>query len=381
MDNAHRSHGSATTEGAGKDVDAAVEKARNEVDPGRRAALFFEAIQFARKSHALRSELEALSQGVLFTIGVGYSREWVRLFWPFFEGLKDRLALLTGHVPQHRLLWAAERVLYFAPEYPQVPANELERALDFWLEAVHAAGGYKRAATLRLRLHLCLRMGLHDKALSLMHALAAVEPESDWAPQPDEGSGSGNVSPDSSDFGCRAYANQIRVLLGCACGDARAAWRSARYLVEGRSACGLSLCAVAPREAFAVLLEPLADAGMWDEAGAAHSMGLPMVARVPEALGWLGLHLRHMARIGRAAEADRLIEHFLDPETGLESVPQRASPFQRFHFLRGVLAVERSVPTEANRRSRLENDLSRLAAGFDARNGNLHFSDLLARDD
>ncbi len=112
--------------------------------------------------------------------------------------------------------------------------------------------------------------------------------------------------------------------------------------MEGRSACGLSLCAVAPREALAALLEPLDGAGLYEEAGVAHRLGLPMVRGVAGVEGWFGHHMRHLVRRGSALEALEFLESVVGDGHGAPA----CSPFQRFHFLRGVLSVYRAVPAK-----------------------------------
>ena len=203
--------------------------------------------------------------------------------------------------------------MYFAPDYPEVPLPELHAATASLIAATKAAGGYERSASLRLQLHHSLRLGWMEKAHPLMRALETAEPETELRPHPKllprEHDSSGGGTP--TDFGCGAYQNQIRVIFHCANNDARSAWRCARYLVEGRSSCELSLCAVAPREAIAALLDPLVDAGMHQEADAVHKLGLPIVLDKPEAVGWLGHHLRHMVRTGATSQAYALVKPLL----------------------------------------------------------------------
>jgi hypothetical protein len=352
-------------------VERLVEQAREEVDRGRRLDLFLEAMRRAGRCGEVGLERDALSQAVLFSIGTGDPRELVRLFWPEFSGLEE--GVFQAGRQRDRYLWAAERVLYFAPEYPELPLEELERALGIWLEALRRAGGYERKTGLRLQLHHSLRLGRIEKAGALLRALEAVEPESDFVPRAGllPGEEPGGRDGGLVDFGCQAYANQVRVLYHCARGDAIQAWRCARYLVDGRSACGLSLCAAAPREALAALLEPLDRAGLNSEADVAHRMGLPMVRGVAAVEGLLGHHLRHLVRRGATEQARDLLE------PALVSGPAATTPFQRFHLLRGALAVFRAVPATAGRCAALREEAAGLAERFDLRNGGDSFRQLL----
>lgn len=362
-------------------IDSLILDARNEADIAKRRLLFLEAIQHARKSRARGLEMEALAQAILFNIGGGYSKELLRLFWPLFADLDKTALLFECHIKRHWFLWAAEKILYFAVDYPEVPLLELHRAIASLIASTEAAGGYERRASLRLQLHHSLRLGWIEKAHPLMKALEAAEPEKTLKPHPEllpkEDDSKGGGMP--TDFGCNAYANQIRVIYHCANNDARSAWRCARYLVEGRSACELALCGLAPREALAALLEPLVDAGMHQEADAAHKRGLSMVLNTQEAVGWLGHHLRHMVRTGATSQAYSLLEPLL-VSGGESGTAQSATPFHRFHFVRGALAVlearkERSIASEHLRKEAVE-----LAQKFDARSGGDGFMRQLKRN-
>jgi hypothetical protein len=363
-----------------KAVERMLAEAREEADRGKRLEIFLEAMQRATVCGAADLERDALSLAVLFSIGGGDPRSLVRMFWGEFKDLEERVFRCRAGRERDRYLWAGERVLYYAPEFPEVPLPELERALDEWLRAVRAVGGYERKLELRLQLHHSLRLERLDKAESLMRALEAAEPESDFAPRagllPGEELESGGGGNGRTDFGCGAYANQVRVLYYCARGEAQRAWRCARHFVEGRSACGLSLCAVAPREALAALLEPLDRAGLHEEARIVHRLGLPMVRGVAGVEGWFGHHLRHLVRRGSALEGLELLE-----SVDLQGrSPSACSPFQRFHFLRGVLAVCRAIPAKAPERVADAEEVAGLARKFDARNGGDAFARMLWRD-
>lgn len=357
-------------------------EARDEADRGKRHNLFINALSRARKHGAVDLEVEALSLAVLFNIGTGDVRQLVGLFWPYFAELKETVLGLGDQSQKHLHLWAAERILYFAPEFHEIPLHEVEKAMEGWLAAIDARGGYGRQGFLRLRLHHSLRFGLLAKSSSLMRALEAVEPESALSPSP--GRLPGEVSEDDGGggqavaFGCTAYANQLRVLYHCSAGNAHAAWRCARYLVEGRSACDLALCAVAPREALATLLEPLSRAGMVQEAAGAHARGLSMVLGAPEVSGFFGHHLRYMVRTGAHAQARIHLDTVLAPSGETRSL--KCTPFHRFHFLRGAIAVLRLDEKDAQRVTVLVQEASVLAQKFDERNGGNAFEQMLAGD-
>jgi hypothetical protein len=362
-------------------INSLILNARNEADVCRRRLLFLEAIQHARKSRARGLEIEALAQAVLFNIGGGYSKELLCLFWPLFSDLDKATLVFECHIKRHWLLWAAEKILYFAPDYPEVPLLELHRAIAALIAATESAGGYERKACLRLQLHHSLRLGWIEKAHPLMKALEAAEPENTLKPRPEllpqDHKSKRDCMP--TDFGCTAYANQIRVIYYCANNDARSAWRCARYLVDGRSACELALCGLAPREALASLLEPLVEAGMPEEAAAAHMRGLSMVINKPEAVGWFGHHLRYMVRTGATSQAYALLKPLLVSRGDSGTAPS-ATPFHRFHFLRGALAVlnakkEQTIESELLRKEAVE-----LARKFDGRGGSDFFIRQLKRD-
>ena len=362
-------------------IESRILEAKNKADIAKRHVLFMEAIKLARESQARELELEALALAVIFNIGGGYSRKLIRLFWPVFNELEETAGFFDSHVKRHWFLWAAEKILYFAADYPSVPLAALHGAITSLIAATKAAGGYEPKASLRLQLHHSLRLGCIEKAHPLMRALEAAEPESELRPRrgllPMEYDSGGGGTP--RDFGCNAYANQIRVVYHCANGDAHSAWRCARYLVEGRSACALSLCAVAPREALAALLETLADAGMHQKADAAHKRGLPMVLNKPEAVGWLGHHLRHMVRTGAASQAYAILEPLLASMAD-SRIPQSATPFHRFHFLRGALAVLRVSKGSSVESKPLAGEAVALAQEFDNRGGGDVFAQILEKD-
>jgi hypothetical protein len=399
IDDARRCRDRATERG---EVSGLIADARLEEDSQLRLLCFKHAIDEARKSNFRELELEAVSFGVILSIG-SRTYELVSLFWDYFSRFGVNLEALTSRRSSHLFLWAAERVLYYACEFNSVPQADLDAAMSEWIAGLQLVGGYQSCARLRLNMHQRLRMGHLDRAEHLMSALENDEPESDLVPSPqalprevEQSSGGA-----ASDFGCNAYANQIRVIYHCSRGDGRSAWRCARYLVEGRSACGVAVCAVAPREALAALLDPLIQAGMFEEAGIAHRMGLPMVTNVPEAVGWLGMHARYLAKVGDLDKATSCIQRFLGPNlnVSLDSGLKSATPFHRFHLYRGVscvlIALKRAplALIKLSKRGalkvddRIEQSLQicraravDLAKLFDSRNGNGCFLDMLSVD-
>lgn len=355
------------------DEDIAMElcgEAREASEPGLRQLLFQKAVGAASRSGDAVLELRILALMIVYQIGSGHAQELIVRFWPLFRGLSSRVAQIPGD-EQHLALWSAERVLYFAVEFPEIPFCALESAMMEWREALCAVGGYSPAAPLRLQLHQALRMGRDDLTATLFSALERSEPESDLRPRagklPGEEEDPGYVR--ATDFGCGAYANQIRVLYHCARDDARAAWRAARYFVDGRSACDLGLCAVAPREAFAAILEPLHGAGMNAEADRCHLLGLPQVCGQATTSGLTGHHLRHLVRRGAVDCARYLLGSTL-------ALPgNRATAFQRFHFLRGAVAVLKKslLSLDRDRCAGFLSEATVLAEKFDDRNGNNRF--------
>ena len=361
-------------------IESRILEAKNEADIAKRHVLFIETIQLARESQSRGLELEAFAGSHL-----QYRRRiFSKVDTPFlacFDELEETAGVFDSHVKRHWFLWAADKVLYFAADYPPVPLAALHGAITSLIASTKAAGGYEPKASLRLQLHHSLRLGCIEKAHPLMRALEAAEPESELRPRrgllPMEYDSGGGGTP--RDFGCNAYANQIRVVYHCANGDAHSAWRCARYLVEGRSDCALSLCAVAPREALAALLETLADAGMHQKADAAHKRGLPMVLNKPEAMGWLGHHLRHMVRTGAASQAYAILEPLLASMAD-SRIPQSATPFHRFHFLRRALAVLRVSKGSSVESKPLAGEAVALAQEFNNRGGGDVFARILEKD-
>ena len=377
----HRRRPGRSGPGESAKIESLILEAKNEADIAKRHVLFMEAIQLARESQARGLELEALALAVIFNIGGGYSRKLLRLFWPFFGELEGAASVLDGHIKRHWFLWAAEKVLYFAADYPSVPLSELHGATASLIAATKAAGGYEPKASLRLQLHQSLRLGWIEKAHPLMRelekqeALETLRPHPGLFPKEHDSGGVGTPR----DFGCNAYANQVQVTYHCANNDARSAWRCARYLVEGRSSCALSLCALAPREALAALLEPLLDADMRQKADAAHRLGLPMVIDKPEAAGWLGHHLRYMVRTGAESQACAILEPLLAAKAD-SRITQSATPFHRFHFLRGALAVLRVSNGSSVDSKLLASEAAALAQEFDNRSGGDVFARMLEND-
>jgi hypothetical protein len=361
-----------------------LEKGRNESDNDLRRKFLLEAMRQGLRSEANDVAFQALSLAVLLNIGTGKVRELVGLMWPHLRDSETLLAAARSAENTHLLLWAAERALYFVPEFPSIPLTELERVLTSWLDALASNGGYRGRAMHRMRLHYALRMGHLQKATRMMKALETEEPESQLVPSPGQLPGTEPQSRGGKavDFGCRAYKNQVRVLYHCAMDDAQSAWRSARYLVEGRSACDLSVCAMAPREALAALLEPLDRAGMRAEADRAHTVGMPLLRGSAVSLGWVGHHVRYWVRRGKMSEARSVLEN----APTLEEAAQcgAVTPFHRFHFLRAVLCLTRASgePSRYGGPDALEDQLRTIARAFDARNGSPKFEAMLdARDE
>ena len=147
-----------------KAVERMLAEAREEADRGKRLEIFLEAMQRATVCGAADLERDALSLAVLFSIGGGDPRSLVRMFWGEFKDLEERVFRCRAGRERDRYLWAGERVLYYAPEFPEVPLPELERALDEWLRAVRAVGGYDRNLELRFQLNKRLRLERLDKS-------------------------------------------------------------------------------------------------------------------------------------------------------------------------------------------------------------------------
>lgn len=345
------------------------DEAREAPEPAVRQRLFQEAFAAAMRCDDAVLEMRVLSLMIIFQIGSGHARELIQRFWPSFRSLSHIVRQMTNPQEQHLALWSAERVLYYAIDFPQIPATALERAVTQWHDALFIVGGYSAEAILRLQLHHALRLNRMDTAATLFTALEKAEPESNLRPaasklpgEDDEESGER-----SHDFGCRAYANQIRVAYHCARADAQAAWRAARHLVEGRSACDLSLCAVAPREAFAVLLEPLDKAGMREEADRCHALGLPLVKGRAVAIGWLGHHLRHLGRRSALRKARALL-------ADARLLPRKATPYQRHLFLEGAVAIMKgSGPAHREEALTFGREADALENDFNLRNGGRPF--------
>jgi hypothetical protein len=224
-----------------------------------------------------------------------------------------------------------------------------------------------------------VRMGRLAEADPVFALLADVEPEDSL--KPDAVSLPGDPEPAGSggrshDFGCHAYYQQVRVIYHCAAGNIQRALAAARHLIDGRSACELTLCASAPREALATLLEPLASAGYVNEAERAHARGLPLVKGRATSLGLLGHHLRYLSRHGRRTRAVAL----MPAARGLRN--RASSPFQVFHFLRGVAAVLCVSPDRVDSEDACLclDEAAAIAARFDCRNGNAYFTALLNED-
>ncbi len=360
-------------------------RAREERECHRRWLLFLRSLHAAIRDNAPEEREDVLALAVIYNIAGIHSRPLIRLFWPMFhEDFGHKVLQRKDRLQRHYLLWAAEKVLYYAPEFPQIPLQEIEEAREIWRSALTPLGSYKTEATVRMELHHALRLGMIAKATDSMEELQRVEEESDLRPSLGPAPGADLKVPgeaSAQDFGCNSYARQIRTLYFCTVGDAAGGWRSARHDMDGRDACKLAFCSLAPRESTAALLEVLYDSDMRAEAEKAHQLGLAKVIGVPHAIGWLGYHLRYMVRKGAVVEAGKLLDEAL---LGLEGVAPHAegtgrvpqfgpTPFHRLHFLRGAIAVMRSRADSIERIAPFENEAKQLAVEFDWRNLDVEF--------
>jgi hypothetical protein len=354
--------------------------AREEADREVRHSSFINAMDRAQRAGDMTTYIQSLALAVIMDIGTGNVCQLIGLMSPYFgtsKVLRDAAKRLDSG---HFMYWAAERVLYFAPEVSALPKSDLNRMFHVWAESVRETGCYKKRALLRMGLHHSLRLGELTEADSLMRRLKKEEPEDTFVPRGSSVAESEEEKPDATEFGCRAYFNQMRVLYYCARGEADSAWRDARFFLEGRSACDLSLCAVAPREAIATLLDTLDEAGMHVQADEAHRVGLPMVKSSVVSLGWLGHHVRYLVRRGRKEEASLLLEG--TPEVEVAIKREKMTPLHHFHFLRGLLSFGRlwGLPERFGTMESVERELACIARDFDNRNGSDSFRRSLEKD-
>lgn len=339
-------------------------------DAYQRQILFAHAVEQADAQDEPEAAVCIVGLAGIFQSGSGYTPELLRIVWPRLPHLNDLLARISDPDQQYFCVWGLERLLYHAVEYPEVPGSALEQAWTTWLTALEQTGGYSPGAHLRLKLHLALRMGRHAVAQAAFASLTEREDadvlKHDRIQLPGDTESFSNGER-ASDFGCRAYAQQLHVVYHCAMGDGFRAVRAGAHLMEGRSACELKLCAAAPREALAALLEPALREGFEKEAERAHLRGLTLVAKRPNTLGFLGHHLRYLVQTDRLSQARALA-------CEAHQLPQfRASPFQRFHFLRGWHAILRTMDDADE--SGVASEAILLAQRFDQRNGNRHFTE------
>jgi len=222
-----------------------------------------------------------------------------------------------------------------------------------WRLTVSSHGSYNKQAQVRMELHHALRLERTLQARERMHALQELEKEHHLRPRLGPGPGTNLAEPTQGgalDFGCDAYAHQIRILYHCSVGDAAAAWCAARHEMEGRGTCVFAFCSLAPQEAISALLGVLHKAGIHTEAQRAHQLGLAALIVLPQTIVWLVDHLRYMVRTGAVATAGTFLDETLlrlcatrqQAEDGTLLRTSAATPFHRLNFLRGAIAMMRA---------------------------------------
>jgi len=395
----------ARSESLRKSAHGWLQEALEERDGRKRWVYFLRAQCAAIGEGSPERRDDILSLAVIYNIAVIQTRALVRLFWPLFaDAAGGRLARRASIREDHFLLWGALKVLSSAPAFYEIPPEEIARARQVWGQAVEARRRYQETCVVRLELYHAMCFGQDGDARSLMSRLESLEREGDLIPSlgPGPGVDIGDSKANSpSDFGCKAFARQMRTLFFCLVGNdeagsgmsageavrarAAAAWHSARHDIAGRGACKLTFCALAPSDALAALLEPLHNAGMVDEAEQAHQLGFARVVHIPQAMGLTGMHLLYMVKTGAGAAAARLLEEIL--QRMCQSRPDMyevqalmasgATPLARFHFLRGALAVLRNQGGSSERVERFHAEASDLASKFDKHNNRSRFFSLL----
>ena len=355
--------------------------ARGERDGHRRWLLFLAAQCAAQKEGAPALREEILAHSVIYNFSGAHTARLVRLFWPLFLENRERgIGFRANRRFSNTLLLAAGRAIHFGSEFPQIPREDLERAMALWRRGMADLGVAGWKAIARMEVLQALRLRDLPTARDKMLTLNYLEPDEHLVParcpHPDAASGVPGGGQMQA-FGCSALVRQVRILFYCAEGNALAAWRCARHDLEGWERCPLPFCFLAPWEALATLPKVLAGAGMHSEARNAHRRGLAGVIDRTPAVGWLGDHLRYMVQTGALSDAGKLLDQTLHGigigrEQPSPVRPPGVSPLQWFHFLRGASTVV-SAEEPASGGGWLRSEAERWALRFDLRNSGRPF--------
>lgn len=261
--------------------------------------------------------------------------------------------------PGTDLLWVFKWITQQVTWYPQLERAQIESALQD-MEARYVAHGLSLRPVFMQRTRAALAMGDPPERASDHYR------KWQWATR-------------DSYADCRACEFNFQTEFHVARGEHQEALRVAEPILRGDSR-----CAEVPHDTYALLLESALAAGRDEDAARFHTVGYPMIRDNRVFTARIANHVHYLIDVGRLDDAQAMVERHVHWATDNRVLDHQLW----FHaaaarlFAKLDASVESRIAGEAKTadvlREHYRNAANRVAAQFDARNGNAHVSEQLA---